>query len=725
MEIEDILQLLINKTGKTRNEILNLIEKKQLEAGGTISDGAAATLVSKDLGLKLTEITDQQPTKIADLLHMAPGSSNITISGTVKRIYAPNQFSQEDKNKIVQNLVLIDSSDSIRVVIWGSAVELIKNLRILKGDQIRLIKGYLKNGRMGEREIHLNDSSIVEKIQLNEREDSIDVWSDVLLPSAISKDHSKLREIDIQGIVINTFNTQESERPATIFLISPDDLDSYQLKVNFWRERKKEVGELKIGEKILIEGVTVKEGLQNTIEANFNRSSNISILEHPPNPNKYEKLIKNFNLQKGKYPDIQNKDLGSIQLGENFNLTVKITWIGKIGSFSKKDGVQGNFIRLGIYDNTGSNVIVLWDENAKNVEKFNQKDVVTIKNAYLRENKGNLEISLSKNGSIEKANLNSDSIPESVPYITIQSLTKNWKIASVWGNIISKNDLRTFKRNDGSEGKVRSLLIADNTGDMRLVAWNTNIDMIEQLEPGMIISAENLNIRINNYNNFDGHLTDYSIITIQSDPLKFPDWIKDFNYNKRKNSYQQSNKYKRIYINQLTDSYKEEILNESDYGNDFSNIDNFIEFKANIVEIFENPLFYQSCPNCSKKVEMLSEDSATCPNHNIVVPVPRLLIRIVFDDGLNNVVSTLIGSAAERITSFSPEKLKKFLEENNNEKGILLRELKELLLGNEYLIRGKLEIRKAYSQENEYNWDIKINYISEANAINELGLLES
>ena len=565
MEIEDILQLLINKTGKTRNEILNLIEKKQLEAGGTISDGAAATLVSKDLGLKLTEITDQQPTKIADLLHMAPGSSNITISGTVKRIYAPNQFSQEDKNKIVQNLVLIDSSDSIRVVIWGSAVELIKNLRILKGDQIRLIKGYLKNGRMGEREIHLNDSSIVEKIQLNEREDSIDVWSDVLLPSAISKDHSKLREIDIQGIVINTFNTQESERPATIFLISPDDLDSYQLKVNFWRERKKEVGELKIGEKILIEGVTVKEGLQNTIEANFNRSSNISILEHPPNPNKYEKLIKNFNLQKGKYPDIQNKDLGSIQLGENFNLTVKITWIGKIGSFSKKDGVQGNFIRLGIYDNTGSNVIVLWDENAKNVEKFNQKDVVTIKNAYLRENKGNLEISLSKNGSIEKANLNSDSIPESVPYITIQSLTKNWKIASVWGNIVSKNDLRTFNRNDGSEGKVRSLLIADNTGDMRLVAWNTNIDMIEQLEPGMIISAENLNIRINNYNNFDGHLTDYSIITIQSDPLKFPDWIKDFNYNKRKNSYQQSNKYKIIYINQLTDTYKEQILNESDY----------------------------------------------------------------------------------------------------------------------------------------------------------------
>ena len=93
MEIEDIILLLINKTEKTRNDILNLIEKKQLEAGGTISDKAAASLVSKDLGLKLSEIVIPQPTKINDLLRMAPGSSNIIITGTIKRMYSPNQFS--------------------------------------------------------------------------------------------------------------------------------------------------------------------------------------------------------------------------------------------------------------------------------------------------------------------------------------------------------------------------------------------------------------------------------------------------------------------------------------------------------------------------------------------------------------------------------------------------------------------------------------------------------
>lgn len=725
MEIEDIIQLLINKTGKTRNDILNLIEKKQLEAGGTISDKAAASLVSKDLGLKLSEITVPQPTKISDLLRMAPGSSNITISGTVKRMYTPIQFSQEDSSKIVQNMVLIDNSDSIRVVIWGSIVELVKNLKLLKGDQTRLIKGLLKNGRMGEREIHLNDSSSIEKIPRIENEDFIDVWSEVLFPSSISKEHTKLREVDIQGVIINTFNSQESERPSTIYLMNPDDPESFKLKVNFWRERKIDVENLKIGQKILIEGVNIKEGMSNILEGNFNRSSNISILEQPPNPNKYEKYANTLNIQRSRTSDIQNKELGSIQIGENFNLLVKISWIGKIGSFTKKDGKQGFFVRLGIFDNSGSNIIVLWDDNAKNAKNISKNNIISIKNAYLRENKGNLEISLSRNGTIEKIDSKNNSLPEKIPVTSIQALSKNWKIASLFGSITYINEMRTFKRNDGSEGRVKSLQLADNTGEIRIVAWNSNIDLIEPLNTGLMIYAENLNLRINNYDEFEAHLTDYSVITIESDHSKFPDWVNNIQSHKKRESYTQTNKYRRIEIDSLTDEYKEEILTESEYGTDYSSIDNLIEFKANIVDIFENPLFYVSCPECAKKVEILSEESGNCPRHNIVIPVPRLLLRIVFDDGLNNIVTTLIGSSAEKITGFSPQKLKNFLKENDNDKQILLKELKEILIGNEFLIRGRLEVRKGYSQDEEYNWDVKINYITEASPLDELSILES
>lgn len=724
MEIEDIIQLLINKTGKTRNDILNLIEKKQLEAGGTISDKAAASLVSKDLGLKLSDITIPQPTKISDLLRMAPGSSNITITGTIKRKYSPNRFSAEDPSKVVQNMILIDSSGTIRVVMWGSAVELLKHLNALKGDQIRIIKGFLKNGRMGEREIHLNDSSSIERLDTIENEEVVDVWSEVLLPSSITKEHTKERELDIQGIVINTFKPQEPERPALIHIINPDLPDSFKLKVNFWRERKDEIDNLEIGQKVLLEGVSIKEGLQSTLEANFNRISNINILENASHPNKYEKLANSFDFKKSTFTQLVDKDLGSIQLGENFNLSVKIAWIGKLGSFTRKDNSQGFFLRLGIYDTTGSNLIVLWDDYAKKAHNFKVNETIKIQNAYLRENRGNLEISLSRSGSIEKIEEKNSSIPEHIPAIPIQSLSKNWKIASLWGGIVAINDIRSFKRNDGSEGQVKSIQILDNTDEIRIIAWNSNIEKLANLQTGIIINARDLNIRINNYNDFEAHLTDYSTISIENDSSTYPDWVKNIDFSRKKTFIKQTNKYRRISIDSLSDDYKEEIINETDNGSDYSNIDNYIEFRANIVEIFENPLYYDSCPECSKKVERLSDESGNCPNHNIVIPVPKLLFRVILDDGLNTIVTTLIGTSAERLTGFNPENLKRFLADNDSDKKILHNELKDRLLGNEYLVRGRLEVRRNFSQENEFNWDLKINFIGEANPKNELQYLE-
>lgn len=727
MEIEDILQFLINKTGKTRDEILTLVEKKQLEAGGTISDKAAATLVSKDLGFKLSEVTTAQPTKIKDLLKMAPGSSNITITGLIKRMYSPYHFSEEDNTKVVQNILLIDASSSIRVVVWGTNVKAVKNMNLLKGDQIRILKGTLKNGRMGEREIHLNDSSAIEKIDSLDQDEMVDVWSEVLLPSSVTAEHTKIRELDLQGLVVKTNNQVEPERPATIVLINPDDLKSTQLKVNFWRERKNEVENLEIGQKILLEGVSLKEGLRNELEANFNRNSNLAVLGKANDIKKIEELAKTISITGPASFVPTDKQLGDITLGENFNVTVKISWLGKVGSFSKKTGEKGHFIRIGIYDKTGSNLIVLWNQDALTAQNFTMNDVIKINNCYLRENRGNLELSLSRSGSIEKLTATDveESLPAKLPAIPINKLTKNWKVASLWGGILSENDIRTFKRNDGTEGRVKSIEIGDNTGEIRLVAWNDSIDLFNSIQTGGIIQAENLNIRINNYGEFEAHLSEHSTITVNKKTDSYPEWVKNYNFTRQKQIIKKSTSYHRITIDKLTDDYKEEVLNETDYGNDYSNFDNNIEIKANIVDVFNSPLYYDSCPQCYKKVEKMSEETANCPNHNTVEPVPRLLIRVILDDGLNTMVTTLIGTSAERATGFTPDKLKKFLSENNYDKEALKKELEDILFGNEYLIRGRLEVRKNFSQEDEFLWDLRINYIAHADPLYELHLLES
>ena len=53
------------------------------------------------------------------------------------------------------------------------------------------------------------------------------------------------------------------------------------------------------------------------------------------------------------------------------------------------------------------------------------------------------------------------------------------KDASVIGRVISISDSKTFKRKNGTAGKVLNLEIADDTSTCRLVLWNDDIDLVK------------------------------------------------------------------------------------------------------------------------------------------------------------------------------------------------------------------------------------------------------
>jgi replication factor A1 len=50
---------------------------------------------------------------------------------------------------------------------------------------------------------------------------------------------------------------------------------------------------------------------------------------------------------------------------------------------------------------------------------------------------------------------------------------------------------RGFVRRDGTEGKVRSLLLEDETGTVRLSLWDDDADRAEEIEEGTMIVVEN------------------------------------------------------------------------------------------------------------------------------------------------------------------------------------------------------------------------------------------
>ena len=68
---------------------------------------------------------------------------------------------------------------------------------------------------------------------------------------------------------------------------------------------------------------------------------------------------------------------------------------------------------------------------------------------------------------------------QSITKITELELDKD---STVIGRVVNISDSKTFKRKNGTAGKVINLEIADDTGTCRLVLWNDDIDHIKNKE---------------------------------------------------------------------------------------------------------------------------------------------------------------------------------------------------------------------------------------------------
>ncbi|MHA2364712.1 MAG: hypothetical protein ACXAC7_12210 [Candidatus Hodarchaeales archaeon] len=723
MELEDLITNMISKTGKTRDEISRLIEKKQSDAGGAISDKAAATLVSKDLGINFILKSPSQVSKIQDLHHMAPGSSNIIISGVIKRVYYRHQFQQEQKTKYVQNIDLKDETGNIKLVLWGNMVTLAHKLQLKKGDFIRILKSILKNGRMGERELHLGDNATIEKnpeVLKSKELDEIDIWSDVLLPGAITKHHSKDKEIDVQGIVVKKQPIMPG-KPLNFFLIDPAPSENNILiRVVVWGDRSEDFYDIQDGQEILLEGIRIKIGLQTKPEINVNRRSNLTILEKKPID-----VSKFLKIEEDKLPVGVTPNLLLLKTHRYLNLNLRILWIGKLSKFSRKDGTNGHVIRLGVYDTSGCNNLVLWDEDATRASNFPVGNIIAVTELYYKENRNKtLELSLGRNGSITlSSDKNSNLIPKTLPPIPINEISDSWKMVSLFGEITEVSENKTFQRNDGSEGQLRSLKLLDNSGEIRIVAWDNDVKLLDDIHRGQLIGLEGLSVKKGTNEEINVYLNSYTKIMLNLNEKIIPEWANNIEI--RTPQYQNKYKdYSRILLNNLTNNWQEELVIQIEGDEKGKNWPR-IEFRAIIINIDDRRIYYDGCPHCGRKVELITEKEGTCSVHDQIKPIPKLLLRVTFDDGTKLLIGSILGSVAEKITGMKPYHVQQFLESHNFDHLELLNELKKRIIGHEYIILGRLGVRKASNETDQIYWDLKIDSITQPDPIVELQVLET
>ena len=81
--------------------------------------------------------------------------------------------------------------------------------------------------------------------------------------------------------------------------------------------------------------------------------------------------------------------------------------------------------------------------------------------------------------------------------ISVKNLVSGLNDVTIIGRVIAVYPVQTFSRKDSSQGKVARLLLADETGDLKLVLWDDNTNVVEtgKIQQGQILKVLHAYVR--------------------------------------------------------------------------------------------------------------------------------------------------------------------------------------------------------------------------------------
>lgn len=185
--LEEILKEIIEKTGISKEELLNRIREKQRELK-IISFEGAAYLVARDLGLELPEYKPRQ----LEMKNIVSGMRNVNVKGKIFMISPIVEFERNGKKGRVVNIFISDGTDYVKVPLWNDQVSIVEDGKLQVGDTVQIISGIARENQFGEKEIVLRSLS-----RLSLAEEELDISVEELKGKFL---FTKPRRVEIKSI---------------------------------------------------------------------------------------------------------------------------------------------------------------------------------------------------------------------------------------------------------------------------------------------------------------------------------------------------------------------------------------------------------------------------------------------------------------------------------------------------------------------------------------------
>ena len=175
--------------------------------------------------------------------------------------------------------------------------------------------------------------------------------------------------------------------------------------------------------------------------------------------------------------------IADIETGmDEVKFLAKVTSIGELRTF-ERDGEDedGHVINVEAADETGQVRLAFWDEQAVSIDDgtLEAGQVLRIKGRP-KDGYNGLEVSVEKAEPDDDAEIDVDLDGRT----DIDSLSMGQSDVNVQGIVLGTESIRTFDRDDGSEGRVANLTLGDESGRIRVTLWDDRADRAEELGTG-------------------------------------------------------------------------------------------------------------------------------------------------------------------------------------------------------------------------------------------------
>jgi len=152
----------------------------------------------------------------------------------------------------------------------------------------------------------------------------------------------------------------------------------------------------------------------------------------------------------------------------------------------EKNGVTGSVANIVIGDDSGEIRAVLWDRYAEMVKdrKIKEGTALRIK-GYLKKGASGIELHAGKTGDVEILSgeeHNVEKIPITFEFDRISDLTAR-KVVNLKGFVTGIGRIKFFSKR-GKEGRVSEIHISDDSGRVRVVLWDDQVEILRRVDIG-------------------------------------------------------------------------------------------------------------------------------------------------------------------------------------------------------------------------------------------------